>query len=191
MSHDTDITLETIDQLAVLKGRADLLSIRYHPSIGLEALREKINQVMAAKDVEVAAHVPATVVFQAAQESDVARRIRKKREANTLVRVRITCMNPAKKEHLGEIFTAGNSLVGSYTKFVPFNLEDGWHIPQIILTQIKNRECQVFTSTRDARGYMSRKGKLIKEFGIEVLDPLSPDELQELAQRQAMAKAPV
>jgi len=34
-----------------------------------------------------------------------------------------------------------------------------------------------------------RQGKLIKEFAIEVLDALTPGELHELAQRQAMAKS--
>ena len=74
-------------------------------------------------------------------------------------------------------------------KYVPFNADEGWHVPTIIYKQLVNRECQVFTTVRDARGNASRKGKLIKEFAIEVLPQLTPDELQELARRQAMAKS--
>jgi hypothetical protein len=98
-------------------------------------------------------------------------------------------MNPAKKEWDGEIFTAGNSLVGSMTKYVPFNADDGWHVPRIIYQQLVQRQCQVFTTVRDSRGNTSRKGKLIKEFAIEVLPMLTAEELKDLAQRQAMAKS--
>ena len=47
----------------------------------------------------------------------------------------------------------------------------------------------MFYTATDARGNKVRKGKLIKEFAIEVLPPLTKEELEELARRQAMAKA--
>jgi len=170
------------DELAALKARANLLGVKYHPSISLEKLRDKVNASIATPEPEVVD--PPVVV----EETVNQRRYRKKQEANELVRIRVTCMNPAKKEWEGELFTAGNSLVGSFTKFVPFNVEDGWHVPKIIYNQMVQRQCQIFTSIRDARGNTSRKGKLIKEFSIEVMPKLTPTELQELAQRQAMAK---
>jgi hypothetical protein len=39
----------------------------------------------------------------------------------------------------------------------------------------------------DQRGNKVRRGRLIAEFAIEELSPLSEKELKELAQRQAMA----
>lgn len=98
-------------------------------------------------------------------------------------------MNPAKNEWEGEIFTAGNSVVGSYSKFVPFNTDEGWHVPRIILNQIQQRQCQIFQTVKDSRGNSTRKGKLIKEFAVEILDPLTPEELAELARRQAATRA--
>lgn len=183
MSSDTDEIL-TQDELTVLKSRADLLGISYHPSIGLEKLREKIN---AATSDEV----PQTNAVQASpQEENVnQKRARLKREALELVRIRVTCMNPAKAEWEGELFTVGNSAVGSITKYVPFNADAGWHVPRIIYQQLVERQCQIFTTVTDSRGNKSRKGKLIREFAIEVMPNLTPAELQELAQRQAMAKA--
>jgi hypothetical protein len=106
-----------------------------------------------------------------------------------LVRIRVTCMNPAKAEWEGEIVTVGNSAVGSITKFIPFNADAGWHVPRIIYQQLVERQCQIFVTVTDSRGNKTRKGKLIKEFAIEVMPPLTPAELQELAQQQAMAKA--
>lgn len=193
MSNDNETTQ---DELTSLKARADLMGLQYHPSIGLEKLREKINAAIeqtsdsatgdkAVEGAQVAADVIAATPVAA--ETQLQYHARKKREANELVRVRVTCMNPAKSEWDGEIFTAGNSLIGSVTKYVPFNNEEGWHIPRILYNMMRDRMCQIFITAKDSRGNTTRQGKLIKEFGIEVLPDLSADELNELAQRQAMA----
>lgn len=184
MSSDTDEIL-TQDELTTLKARADLLGITYHPSIGLEKLREKINAATSDEAVKE----PVQTVATANEETANERRIRLKKAALELVRIRVTCMNPAKAEWEGEIFTVGNSAVGSITKYVPFNADAGWHVPRIIYQQLVERQCQIFTTVSDSRGNKSRKGKLIREFAIEVLPPLTAEELRDLAQRQAMAKA--
>lgn len=191
MSETTDTTeaLEpVVDELAALKARADQLGISYHPSIGLEKLREKVNATITSQEAPTADPEP-VVEETAAVESEAERRLRKRREANELVRIRVTCMNPAKNEWEGEIFTAGNSVVGSFSKFVPFNADEGWHVPRIILNQIQQRQCQIFTTVKDSRGNSTRKGKLIKEFAVEILDPLTAEELAELARRQAATRS--
>lgn len=178
MSDDNEITQ---DEMTTLKARADMMGLTYHPSIGLEKLREKVLSAVAP-EVLNQAEAPSTHIETASEL-----RFRKKREASELVRVRITCMNPDKKEWEGEIFTVGNSVVGSFTRFVPFGAEDGWHVEKIIYNQIAARQCQIFVAIRDAKGNTVRKGKLIKEFGVEVLPNLDAEELEELARRQAMA----
>lgn len=180
------VDLEVPDELTSLKARADLLGVKYHPSISLDKLRDKVNASVTV--AEVVAPVE-TAIAEATEETVTQRRLRKRKEANELLRIRVVCMNPAKKEWEGELFTAGNSLVGSFTKFVPFDTEDGWHVPRIIYEQIAQRQCQLFTTIRDARGNSSRKGKLIREFSIEVMPQLTEKELTELARRQAMAKS--
>ena len=193
MSNDNETTQ---DELASLKARANLMGVAYHPSIGLEKLREKINAAIeqtgdspdadqAVEEAQVASDAIASTPIAA--ETRLQYHARKKREANELVRVRVTCMNPAKSEWDGEIFTAGNSLIGSVTKYVPFNNEEGWHIPRILYNMMRDRMCQIFITAKDSRGNTTRQGKLIKEFGMEVLPDLTAEELKELAQRQAMA----
>lgn len=181
---DTDEVL-TQDELTTLKARADLMGVQYHPSIGVEKLREKIKAATEGTPVVEQPKEPEAVVV----ETDGQKRSRLKKQAMELVRIRLTCMNPAKAEWDGEIITAGNSAVGSIVKFVPFNADEGWHVPRIIYEQLKERQCQVFVSKKDARGNNTRQGKLIKEFSIEVLPALTPVELAELARRQAMAKS--
>lgn len=170
---------ETIDELSTLKHRADMLGIQYHPSIGVEKLREKV----AAAIAETKAEAPVAVV----KESEEAARTRMINEANKLVRVRITCMNPFKKDIEGEIITVSNDLVGTQRKYVPFNADNGWHIPQMMLNALQERMCQVFYNERAKNGVQVRRGKMIKEFAIEILPPLTQEELKDLAQQQAMA----
>lgn len=235
---DTDKpALPPTDELTELKERADTLGLNYHPKIGLETLRTKVNDfingvkpaveepapaaapvaaapasliptpaaIVAAAETLPAAKssTPATPVAAAVVatpvpaapvvETDGMKRVRQKREALKLIRVRITCMNPAKKEWEGEIFTVGNATIGTVKKFIPFNAEEGWHIPSIMLEMLRERKCQIFVTKKTAgpkAGAVSvREGKLIREFAIEVLPPLTDAEMADLAQRQAMSGA--
>ena len=178
MSEAEDLGQLAADELTTLKARADLLGITYHPSIGVEKLREKVNNALATKREDPAGH---------AEEGSARERQRLIDEATKLIRIRVTCMNPLKRDWQGEIFTVGNSVVGTLKKFVPFNADDGWHVPNFIYQMLLARECQIFVTTKDSRGNRIRQGKLIKEFAIEVLPPLSKEELDDLARRQAMA----
>jgi hypothetical protein len=174
---DIDTDLLVPDELSALKARADLLGVRYHPSISLEKLREKVNAAVAPTEEEVK------------QDVLVSGRGALQKKASELVRIRVTCMNPAKKEWEGEIFTVGNSAIGTFKKYVPFNADEGWHVPRVIYQQLLNRQCQVFYASKDGKGNTIRRAKLIKEFAVEVLPKLTEEELKDLAQRQAMAKS--
>lgn len=181
--NDNDTT--AADELASLKQRADLMGIQYHPSIGLEKLREKVNAAVTK---------PAQAGQQTAEaiekgESETAYRQRCIADATRLIRIRLTNMNPLKKEWDGEVITVGNTIVGTLKKYIPFNAEEGWHVPYMMYEELRDRQCQVFFTKTDHRGYKVREGKLIKEFAIEVLPQLTTEELKDLAQRQAMAKA--
>jgi hypothetical protein len=190
-TQDTETQVSTQDELAALKARADMMGVTYHPSIGLEKLREKVNAAIEGKASEPetpeAAPKAAAETTAPGVETEGQRQKRLKDDAHRLVRVRLTCMNPAKSEWPGEIISVGNAVVGSVSKYIPFNADEGWHIPNIIYQHLKERTCQTFHTVQDSRGNKTRKGKLIKEFSIEVLDPLTPEELHDLAQRQAMA----
>lgn len=118
-------------------------------------------------------------------ETPLDRLIRLKAHANALIRVNISVMNPVMKEWEGEIITGGNSLVGSIKKFVHFNTTDGYHIPRVIYNILRDRECQIFYTAKDDRGNKVRRAKSIKEFAIEVLEPLTQEELEDLAASQA------
>ena len=175
-----------ITELDLLKSRAKQMGINFHPSIGLDKLRNKVAAKQNGEpDPDAAADVKPVKLSKAAARKDQLEKLRK--DAAKLIRIQVSCMNPDKKEWDGEVYTVSNSVVGTYKKYVPFNAENGWHVPNIIYKHMLERECQIFQTIRNERGQKVRKGKLIKELNIRVLPDLTPAELADLAQRQAMA----
>jgi hypothetical protein len=170
-------------QLNELKQEADALGIAYHPKIGVEKLEGKIAQTKAVQ-------APAPVARVLTKEEKVSQRnTRMRNEAGKLIRIRLTCMNPNKKNWPGEIFSVGNKVTGPYKKFIPYASEDGYHVPNIIYQHLLERQCQVFTKIKMSNGQASTQGKLIREFAIEVLPPLSQVELNKLATTQAVKQS--
>lgn len=168
-------------ELKSLKARAAQMGIKHHPNIGVDKLKNLLNGLLE-DPTEAVEYVSQGV------ETKAQRTMRKRKEAHKLVRVIVSCRNPEKTEYEGETFTASNSLVGSTTKYVPFNNEEGWHVPQIILNVIRERKCQVFTWKKTAQGNRIKSGKQISEFNITELPPLTGEEIQELKERQAIAR---
>lgn len=169
-----------VDELDLLKQRATKMGISFHPSIGIVKLKQKIDAKL--KSQENPQQDPAVL-------SAHKLKMLKRKEASRLVRINATCMNPAKKEWTGEIFTVSNSLVGTFKKFVQFNTPDGWHVPQIVLNAMQEREFQHFVKSRGLRGNETKTPKMSKEFAIEILPPLTSIEIDELARQQAMSQS--
>jgi hypothetical protein len=196
MSNITDQTAETTvpaqDELTVLKARAATLGITHHPSIGLEKLKIKVNAALSDAPVSLETDLDnesSDTLKTDVPETKLQMTSRLRREATQLNRVVIACMNPQKKEWEGEIFTVGNSAVGSIKKYVPFNNDEGWHVPKMILNMIEERKCQIFVNGKNHKGQSVKVAKLINEFAIQHLPALSAEELKDLAQKQAMSHA--
>ena len=120
-------------------------------------------------------------------ENPAQRAARLRNEALKLVRVNVMCMNPSKKEWDGEIISVSNRFIGTVKKFVKFNTEDGYHIPQAILNVLEARQFQTFVTKTNDKGMKYREGKLVPEFNIQKLPALTQEELDELARKQAAA----
>lgn len=182
---DNNEDLPQESELDSLKAKAKLMGIKFHPSSGVDSLKAKIEEATSGEPAPAEPAVEKAPALTKAETANAAR-VKLKKEATKLVRVNITCMNPNKKDWDGEIFTTGNMVTGTIKKMVPFNVD--FHVPQMILTMIEQRYCQVFHTTVDpATRRKTNQGKQIKEFAIRVLPPLTPEELSDLAQRQAMA----
>jgi hypothetical protein len=178
------------DELTVLKERARKAGLKFHPSIGLEALREKLtahlNDEPAPAEESAPAASPATVLSEKAR---IRREVRA--DALKLVRLRITNLNPLKKDLHGEIFTVANEIVGDVKKYIPYGevTEEGYHVPNIIYKQLKARKfLQIKTrKDREKPGNVIVDQKWVPEFALEVLPQLTQVELEALANAQRAA----
>ena len=135
------------------------------------------------KDFRNASELPKQMTFASLakktinkQENSVMRRAMK------LIRVRISCNDTNKRNYKGEIFTVQNSVIPSIKKFVPFNVPT--HVPQIMYDMIKERQLQIFYEERSSTGRKIKKSRLIPEYNVDVLPPLTAKELDAIKQRQ-------
>jgi len=187
-------------ELEVLKARAKLMGVKHHPSIGLDNLKIKVQAHLDKKPTEkpstelndkeelhTSSQQLKTGVKRDIIETITQRNARLRKESSRLIRIRVTNMNPAKKDWEGEVYTVSNSVVGTFKKYVPFNVDAGWHVPMIIYKHLLEKQCQIFQTVTNHRGQKVKKGKLVRELAIEVLDPLTKAEIKDLATQQAMA----
>ena len=164
-------------KLQALKKKADMLGLTYHPSIGMDKLKAKVDEKMAENPDKDPVSDGAIKVLDQGGEAEV-----KRREASKLVRVVINSRDPNKKDWPGEIFSVGNRTAGFYKKYIPYGTE--WHIPQIIFNTIRDKKVQVFVSSTDSKGRKIKVPKIIPAYSYEVLNPLTAEELADLAKAQ-------
>lgn len=190
----------TLNELDVLKQRADQMGISYKSNIGVEALKAKINAKLDDKPdpgegdenapttedtTPPAAAAAARPKSKAEQEQEI--RDQQHKQMLALVRVRISCLNPAKAQIKGEIITVANKYIGTVRKFIPFGeqTDNGYHVPRILLDELKNRKFNQVSVKKGQNGQQLPVQRLVPEFAIEELPPLSPAELAKLAAAQA------
>lgn len=182
----------TMNEKEVLMQRARLLGIEFSNNIGIETLRQRIAaKIEGAPEPKPEPELEANALTgedPAAPKKSLRQELFD--EEMRLIRVRITCMDPKKKDLQGEIFTVANEYLGTVRKFVPFGeaTEDGFHIPKVIYTMLEERRFLNITTKRDrVTGAMVPSTNYAKEFAIEVLPPLTELELARLATAQAAA----
>jgi len=198
-----EIYEEKPDEFALLKERATLMGIKYSPNIGLDKLKAKITEKLSPPveadpnseyageeyDSIIAAEVTAAgkQVAPKAAPTPLQQKMARRDKALQLVRVRVVSMNPTSSNLKGELVSSGNSELGMIKKFVPFNAEHGWHIPQILLKVLQNKKFMTFYEVKIGNKRIKRH-KLVPEYSIEIMPPLTPEELDALKQRQLMAQ---
>lgn len=181
---ELETTMSPAEELAALKRKADILGVSYNGNIGVDTLRARINAKMDGEKAPEEEPV-------AEEEKPLTKiQIREKliKEKTALVRCRIANMNPAKAELHGEFITVANKFIGTITKFIPFGdaTENGYHIPRVIYEDLKRRKFQQI-KTKRKNGNIELDNRMVSEYAIEILPPLTQEELDDLAAAQAAA----
>ena len=187
MSNDLNETEEVVipSRVDSLKGKLDAMGVKYHPKAGEAKLAKLYEDALSGKSTKEEKEVTTETKEMSVTELREATR----KEALKLVRVVVTCRDPNKKEWQGELLTVANPLIGTIRKFIPFNAENGWHIPQIMYNMLKEKKLQVFSTIKAKNGVSVRKGRLVPMYDVTVLPPLSEDELAKLANSQKARQA--
>lgn len=180
-----------VDELTILKSRARMMGIEFSNNIGLETLRERVRAKMEAIDkidepiVEAIPEIGQTEV----KSTPMTIRAQLQRDEMKLVRLRITNLDPKKKDLAGEILTVANEYLGTVTKFIPFGevTEDGYHVPYCLFRQLQDKKFLSIRVRKTADGREKIEQGWVKEFALEVLPPLTREEIAKLANAQAAA----
>ena len=114
-------------------------------------------------------------------------------KALRLHRVKITNLDPSDSQLNGAIITAVNKFTGKVAKYIPFGDEEapnGYHVPEILLNQLKNTKFPMRREIKGgAFGVKRYKTTMINKFNIETLPPLTKKEIEELANHQRASHA--
>ena len=205
MNENNDQALSTdegdtaVDELVLLKERAKQMGIPFSNNISLETLRKRISDKMEGKDVpevnplagdaEIAAITSAPAKLDAKQNALALRKMMQ-REQMKLVRVRITNMDPKKKDLPGEIWTVSNEYLGNVRKMIPYGeqTDEGFHIPYCLFRLLQSKRFLHIRTVKDRVTGVERQDKQwVKEFSLDVLPDLTKEELARLAAAQAAA----
>lgn len=176
-------------ELEVLKTRAKLIGVTFSNNISVDTLREKIKEKLEGNSDSPKAEVNA-LTMEATSKPTPSLRDYLIAEQMKLVRVRITNMDPKKKDIPGEIITVANEYLGTVSKYIPFGevTDNGYHIPQCLFTELESRRFLNIRVIKDTRTGTNRvETTNAREFALEVLPPLTKDELKDLAIAQAAA----
>ncbi len=198
-------------ELEHLKKKANLIGLTFSNNIGVDALRAKIQEKLAGDTKAAEATAPAAqseinpLGDSPVQESNdsgepadapevVAQPMNARQqmlaEQMRLVRCHIVNLDPKKKDLPGEIISVANELLGNVRKFIPFgeSTENGYHIPYVIYKMLERRKFLQIRTRRDPRtGTNVTTQAWVKEFSIRILEPLTKEQLRDLAQAQIAA----
>jgi hypothetical protein len=206
-----------VTELSMLKQRATLMGVSFSNNISVDTLRARIQAKLdgeaqdiaesqePAEQLQTLAPVPPSPVVTAippavlnVQEDPLAaapiptrpKTIREQLMETelALVRLRITNLDPKKKDLPGEILTVANEYLGTVRKYIPYGevTDNGFHVPMCLYRQLQERTF-VSIKVRKVNGREHIESQDAREFSLEVLEPLTADELSRLAASQAAA----
>jgi len=113
-------------------------------------------------------------------------------KAMRLHRVRITNLDPADASLEGAIITVVNKYISKVSKFIPFGEagDNGYHVEEVLLNAMRTKKYAMRKEIKGAKfGVKQYKTVMVPKYSIEELPPLTKEEVEALAQRQAAANA--
>lgn len=173
------------EELKILKDRATLMGITFHSSIGLDKLREKVKSALDLNKEPEKEIDKSKVDMSEFIETLGQKKARLKKEAERLIRCRVSCMNPDKGDIPGKVENVGNKFIGQISQYVPYNNEP-IHLRHIILEKLQESYYTKHITSKNKLGMDITTSKQVKEFNIEILPNLTQAEIDDLKHQQAI-----
>ncbi|AGI61810.1 hypothetical protein HYP07_gp032 [Vibrio phage JSF3] len=165
------------EELVRIKEQLTMMKVKFHHNANLETLKKLLAEALEPKE-------------EVKESTNVVKKTAKqiREEAMKLVRCNVICHDPMRKSRKGEFITVGNSIIGTFRVFVPYNGTQDvvWHIPRIVVDILKRKTCIKNVRQVDKGHQHSTLDdvQIGKAFDIVELPPLTPEELKELAETQ-------
>jgi hypothetical protein len=191
---DSDKNIADMD-VEEIKLELKELGIEFHHRAGPDKLTKMLTEVRAGTYDPEVINTPAPVRTGPTAEATAAAEAHtykiknptKQQRALAVQRIVVTPNDPLMSTYSGLIFTVGSSAVNKgrvIKKFVPFNRDAGWHAPQIIIDQIEGGEMQKFKTIKLPNGQNTMQAYISKKFNVQILPPLTQDEMDSLGAAQ-------
>lgn len=185
---NTDVTPEEVDTNSreYWKQEAEKLALSYPNNMPTEKLIALVQSTIKAR-AEVHANAPARGLNKSIGR--LAPEVQSMQDtATSLVRFRLTVLDPNKRSATGIFVSAGNDNLAPIKRMIPFNVPV-WHAERIIVEHLKNIKYTALQSRYNDRLKASfddpGSRKLMPCFLIEELPPLTDEELANLQQLQS------
>ena len=177
-----------IENMDIEDVKAELIGrgIKMHHKTNAIKLRKTLQDNVDKNDAEVPVEVKPSPVKPAKVKKKPGMTLEEK--CLHLKRIIVTPNDPELSGHSGLVFTVMVSAVNNgkaIKKYVPFNNEEGWHVPNVIVNQITNAEMQKFKSVKAPNGDTVLQPYQAKKYNVQVLPDLTQKEIDKLAASQA------
>ena len=164
--------------IASLKKQADRMGVVYKDNVSVATLQKAIQAKIEENEDVGKGTIDGVAVTAKQSEAEILESAYDK--AMKLHRVIITPLESSKATNLeSEMFCAGNALVGTVKRTIPFG--DPWHVEHILLNSIREKKYQQFTVRKNAKGIEVTSSRLVPAYAISELPPLTEEERNELA----------
>ena len=175
-----------------IRAELEALGVRVHHKTGIDNLRETLQKTvdgtLVSSDARDELSSEMSDSVKRLSPGQHVKKLNKEQRAMRMQRIVVCPNDPLMSSYNGLIFTVGSSAVRKgkmIKKYVPFNNDDGWHVPQIIIDQIEGAQMQKFKQVTMPNGEKTLQAYITKKFNVQVLEPLSLPEIEILAAAQA------
>ena len=191
LTETAEVGVSEFTELDMLKQRARMLGVEFSNNIGIETLRERVRAKIEGETDSIKT-LPAELVDpELVGQHKMSEREVIIADAMKLVRVRITNLDPKKKDLPGEIYTVANEFIGTVRKYIPYGevTDEGYHIPNVLYRNLLERKFLNIRTYKDKNNNNATRVEQswAQEFAMEVLPMLTETELAKLASAQLTA----